>query len=332
MKSVYTLLFTFLIGSFNSYSQQKEVSLYLSHYYNGEEFELDSNYTIDDSITCTISRLEYYLTINSLHSNSGGLVEFGGEFYTAEDSLIPYSGKQVLVNTKKHKYALGIHDITDLSTMGFHIGVPSEINDQDPSIWASNHALAPKEPSMHWGWEAGYRFIAFEAMVDEDSDGIFESVLQYHAVGDILYRSLNHTINTVETEEEIIIYMDVNYEKLFTDINASNGGVFHGEQDQVIALMDNFATNDVFANTENLSIESTTLLNAFSPNPFSNSLQIQIENTSQLKVYSILGNLVYESILNKGTSLINTETLNPGLYIFDLETTNGVSSYKLIKN
>ena len=208
MKSVYTLLITVLISTLNCYAQQKEVSLYLSHYYNGDEFTIDNDFIIDDSISCTISRLEYYLTINSLQASNGDSIVYPGEFYTAEEELINYSGKQVLIKTKKHKYSLGFHDITNLNSMDFHIGVPSEINHQDPTIWENSHALAPKDPSMHWGWAAGYRFIAFEAMVDEDSDGIFESVLQYHAVGDTLYRSLSQTINTVETEEEIIIYVD----------------------------------------------------------------------------------------------------------------------------
>ena len=332
MKSVYTLLFTVLIFSLNSYAQQKEVSLYLSHYYNGEEFTIDNDFIIDDSITCTISRLQYYLTINTLHASNGDSVVYPGEFYTAEEELINYSGKQVLVKTKKHKYSLGFHDITSLNTMEFHIGVPSEINHQDPTIWENSHPLAPKDPSMHWGWAAGYRFIALEAMVDEDSDGIFESVLQYHGVGDILYRSLSQTINTVETEEEIIIYMDVNYENLFTDINASNGGVFHGEQDQVIALMNNFAFNGVFSNTENLSIKNSSSLSSISPNPFSNSLQIEIEKPSILKAYSILGKLLFEITLEKGLNSINTQMLTQGVYIFKLKNEESTNSFKLLKN
>jgi len=332
MKTTYSLLFTLFTISLNCFSQQKEVSLYLSHYYNGEAFKLDETYSFGDSVNCNISRLEYYLNINSLYSSNGDSIEFLGEFYTADDSLINYSGKQVLVKTKKHKYSLGLHDISDLSTMNFHLGVPSEINKQDPSIWTINHALAPKDPSMHWGWDAGYRFIAFEAMVDKDSDGIFESVLQYHAVGDILYRSLSQAINTVETEEEIIIYMDVNNEKLFTDTNASDGGVFHGQQEQIISLMDNFAFNSVFANTENLSIKNSHSLTSISPNPFSNFLQFEIEKSATLRAYSILGNLLFETPLEKGLNSINTSMLTQGVYIFRVENEASIDSFKLLKN
>ena len=332
MKSVYTLLFTFLIYSLNSYSQQKEVSLYLSHYYSGENFDLDETYAFDDGINCDISRLEYYLNINTLISNTGNSITFEDEFYTAGDAVIYYTGKQILVNTQKNKYSLGVHDISDLNTMEFHIGVPSEINHQDPAIWANSHPLAPKSPSMHWGWASGYRFIALEAMVDEDSDGVFESVLQYHAVGDALYRVVNQTITTVETEDEIIIYLDVNYENLFTGIDASIGGVFHGDQNQVVGLMDNFATNNVFSNSENLSINKLVSINEISPNPFSNYLTIQLEETSKIKIHSILGTLVYQEVLVKGIVNINTHTFKAGVYIVEIESKNNMISYKLVKN
>ncbi len=332
MKYTYSLVTLLLSISLNCFSQQKEVSLFLSHYYDGAEFTLDNHYTLDDTITCTISRLEYYLTINKLVSNSGEAIEYGGDFYTAENDLISYDGKQVFINTLKNKYSLGERNISDLITMEFNVGVAEDINHQDPTLWSSSHALAPKNPSMHWGWAAGYRFAAIEAMVDEDSDGLFESVLQYHAVGDILYMSQSLAINTVETEEEIIIYLDVHYDKLFTGINASNSGVFHGQQDQVVALMDNFAGNSVFTNSENLSLNSESLTNSLSPNPFTNSLKIELEKASKLKVYTILGDLLFETALNSGNSTIDTNWLKQGVYIFKLENELATRSFKLLKN
>ena len=332
MKTIYTLLIISLSCTFYSSAQNKEISLYLSHYYNGETINLDDTLSFEDGINYNISRLEYYLTINTLRATNGDSIVYPGEFYTSEDSLINYSGKQLLVNTQKNKYSLGLHDISDLNTMQFHVGVPAEINHQDPTIWPSSHPLAPKTPSMHWGWAAGYRFIAFEAMVDEDSDSIFETVLQYHGVGDTLYRAVNRTVNTEETEEEIIIYLDVNYEELLLGINASSGGVFHGEHEQVMGLMDNFANNEVFTNTENMSLKSTLPANNISPNPFSNSLSIKLEKPSQLKVYSILGKLVYERHLVVGSNTIVTQKLKEGLYIFHLENEDSIKSYKLLKN
>ena len=332
MKTTYTLLVTLLFCSLNISAQQKEVSIYLNHYYNGEVFELDEIYPVDNDINCQISRLEYYLTVNTLYSSNGDSISFGGEFYTAEDSLINYNGKSLLVRTSKHKYSLGNLDIKELNQMKFHIGVPSEINHQDPVIWPSNHALAPKDPSMHWGWNSGYRFLALEAMVDENEDGIFESVLQYHAVGDTLYRTLHQTISTVETDEEIIIYLDVNFENLLVNINASDAGVFHGEQTQVMGLMDNFAFNSVFTNTVNLSLSSPTVLGSIFPNPFSNQINIQVIEPTELKVYSVLGKLVYQNVVTKGTHTIQTDFLEQGLYIFKLNTKEESRSIKLLKN
>tara|TARA_B100000780_G_C21114881_1_gene450951 strand:+ start:193 stop:1191 length:999 start_codon:yes stop_codon:yes gene_type:complete len=331
MKTIYTLLIISLSFTFYSSAQDKEVSLYLNHYYNGETLDLDDTLSFDDGRNYKISRLEYYLNINTLRATNGDSIVYPGEFYTAEDDLINYSGKQLLINTEKHKYALGFYEISDLNAMEFHIGVPQEINLQDPAIWPTSHALAPKYPSMHWGWAAGYRFLALEAMIDKDSDGLFEFPLNYHAVGDALYRSVNQTISTVETESEIIIYLDVNYEKLFTGNNTSAGGIFHGAQEQVVGIMDNFATNNVFTNTANLRVTKLALSNKITPNPFSNYLRIEIEEPSTIKVYSLLGKLVYQAVLSVGTTNLNTAKFKTGIYMVQIETKNSINSLKLIK-
>lgn len=330
MKTIYLLTLSSLMISLNCFSQ-KSVVLNLSHYYNEEPFELDQEVILEDSIKCKISRLEYYLNINSLHSNNGDSVAFSGIFYNAEGAAITYPGKQILVDTERQHYEIGMHTISDLKSMVFHVGVPPELNHQDPTIWDSNHPLAPQNPSMHWGWSSGYRFIALEGMVDEDSDSVYETVLQYHGVGDVLYHPINQTINVIETANEITIHLDVNYENLLADINASSGGVFHGQQDQVIGLVNNFSTN-VFSNTTNLNLTSPSIIESIAPNPFSNAVQIELKKPSKIKIFTIQGRLVIETKLEGGMNTINTDMLPKGVYIFKLENDSISDSYKMLKN
>lgn len=330
MKTIQLLTFSLLLFSLNCFSQ-KNVVLHLSHYFNKESFELGQEVTLEDSIKCKISRLEYYLNVNSLHSNNGDSVALSGIFYNAEDSAITYPGKQILVDTERQHYEIGLQAISDIKSMIFHIGVPPELNHQDPTIWDSNHPLAPKDPSMHWGWIAGYRFIALEGMVDENSDSVYETVLQYHGVGDTLYQLINQDVSVIETANEITIYLDVNYESLLANINASNGGVFHGQQDQVIGLINNFSTN-VFSNTTNLNLTSLSILQSIAPNPFSNAVQIELKKPSKIKIYSIQGRLIIETKLEEGMNTLDTEWLPKGVYIFKLENNSISQSYKMLKN
>ena len=330
MKTIYLLTLSSLMISLNCFPQ-KSVVLNLSHYYNEEPFELDQEVMLEDSIKCKISRLEYYLTVNSLHSNNGDSVAFSGIFYNAEGAAITYPGKQILVDTERQNYEIGMHTISDLKSMFFHVGVPPELNHQDPTIWDSNRPLAPQNPSMHWGWSSGYRFIALEGMVDEDSDSVYETVLQYHGVGDILYQPVSQSINAIETANEITIYLEVNYESLLADINASSGGVFHGQQDQVIGLMNNFSTN-VFSNTTNLNLNNLSTTESIAPNPFSNAVQIELKKSSKIKIYTIQGRLVIDRELDKGMNTIDTDMLPKGVYIFKLENNSISDSYKMLKN
>jgi hypothetical protein len=73
------------------------------------------------------------------------------------------------------------------------------------------------------------------------------------------------------------------------------------------------------------------------PNPFKNYFHFNVKNTSSneasLKVYSIEGKLVKSDSLslNKGNFTVDTSGLSKGLYIVEIETAEGKSKFKMIK-
>ena len=69
-------------------------------------------------------------------------------------------------------------------------------------------------------------------MIDENQDGIFETVIQYHPVDDSYYSEIIITDAVIETDNSIEIYLNVNYNKLIENIGTNEGGVYHGLHDE----------------------------------------------------------------------------------------------------
>ena len=96
--------------------------------------------------------------------------------------------------------------------------------------------------------------------------------------------------------------------------------------------MDNFSRNNVFTVPENLNLKETYVSIAVFPNPFSNTIQLNLNENSIVKVYNSLGLLVDEFKFDKGQQQINTETLLNGIYILSIQSKSGTENTKLLKN
>ena len=317
MKRAISILIFLLINSL-VFGQSKEVNIFLNHKYNGGDFNFDSTYVVDGNTPIKFNRLEYYLHLKSIISNDGETTNLSDHY--------------LLVNPSQNHYNIGSYEISNVSTLLLNIGVAQEINHDDPSLWYASHPLAPQIPSMHWGWSAGYIFVALEGMIDENQDGIFETVIQYHPVDDSYYSEIIITDAVIETDTSIEIYLNVNYNKLIENIGTNEGGVYHGLHDENELLINNFIYNNVFTVPENLNLKETSISNAVFPNPFSNSIQLNLNENSIVKVYNSLGILVDAYNLDKGQQQINTQTLLNGVYILSLQSKSGTENIKLLKN
>ena len=284
MKNLFSLLLFVFVGS-AVFAQPKEIIIQLNHNYNGAEFVLaeyipnepetflvdNQSHIVDVGTSINFFRMQYYLHINSVKSSNGESIEFSDTY--------------LLVDPTQNEYSIGSHEVSDVKELLFHLGVAPEINNNDPALWDASHPLAPQNPSMHWGWAAGYRFIAVEAMLDTDHNDTLETPLQYHVVDNSYYSALNITDAMVETESTITIFMDVNYDKMFENINVSEGGVFHGIFDENLALVNNIINNNVFTVPEDLNLNENHISSDVFPNPFSNEIQLFLnENLSLIHI------------------------------------------------
>ena len=319
MKNIILIAFLTIIN-YSIKAQNKEIVVEINHLYDGEVLNFDSTYIVGNNIPIRFDRIEYYIHLNSLISNQN----------IATDLIDKY----ILVNANQNNYNIGEIELLDddLISLNFNIGVEYNLNHADPSLQDSSHPLAPQFPSMHWGWAAGYRFAALEGMIDKNQDSVMETVFQYHPVDDSYYSDTITCDGIIENQNNVTIFINANYDRLIEDIGTDEGGVYHGIYEENGLLMDNFSRNNVFTVPENLNLNETYVSNAVFPNPFSNSIQLNLNENSIVKVYNSHGILVDEYKLNKGEQRINTETLVNGIYILSVQGKSCTENIKLFKN
>jgi cytochrome c peroxidase len=54
----------------------------------------------------------------------------------------------------------------EFKRLRFTVGLPSNIDHTDPSVWPADHPLHPDLCGLHWGWKSGYVFLAIEGHFD----------------------------------------------------------------------------------------------------------------------------------------------------------------------
>lgn len=87
-----------------------------------------------------------------------------------------------------------VADNLKLTTASFFVGVDGDTNAEselDFTERAEGDPLGQQNPTMHWGWAGGYRFLNIDGMADTDGDGEFETQLTYHLGKDEFLRSFS---------------------------------------------------------------------------------------------------------------------------------------------
>ena len=86
---------------------------------------------------------------------------------------------------------------------------------------------------------------------------------------------------------------------------------------------------ELYIETETSLIEAEEYL-PFYPNPVINQLHLELPEQLLIKIYSAVGTLLYEEILN-GSVMLDMTTYEEGLYLLELEEFGLTKRFKLIK-
>ncbi|MFT5621252.1 MAG: hypothetical protein ACI9QR_001588, partial [Flavobacteriaceae bacterium] len=264
----------------------------------------------------SLGRMQYYLS-------QFVLVHDGGQ-QTSIPNLFSLVNGKVSLNTE---IALGSVSFTEIEEIKFSVGVDSHNNHLDPASYNSTHPLAPQNPSMHWGWTSGYRFVAMEG-----TTGATNEIFEIHALGDNLYFQVSLAVEAVESNGNYYIAVEADYAKAIQDISIAGGLIEHGSSQKASDLLLNFQTNvfkaiaaDTTGNPTGIrNITAVKAVSAF-PNPSSGLVNFSLENVkgaSQIELYNMLGSLVQtETILSDKFSILQETN---GVYLVLIKDANGL--------
>ena len=221
MKLPVLFAFTLFIGTLFA---QTDVELKINHEISGQSFAF--NQTAQNSMghEFQLIRMEYYLTRFTI-------IHDGGQELSLDDDVV------FLVQADDNSsLTLGNFNITSIEGIRFHVGVHTPTNHEDPTLYSNSHPLGPKAPSMHWGWTAGYRFIALEGWGGDQ----FNQKVELHGLGDNNYHETTVMTgsNTVAGVEQIEIFAD--YSRGLENISVVNGVIVHGETGDAARICSNF--------------------------------------------------------------------------------------------
>ncbi len=313
MKKLLTAVLAFMIVVVAS--AQTTVKLNIEHLLKDKNFAL--NQASDNNLgnSFNVTRLEYYISEISIIHDGGKTTNATGVYILANASTAL-------------SVDLGSYNVTKIEGVKFSIGVNSPQNNQDPSQWPVGHALAPKSPSMHWGWTAGYRFVALEGKAGSSLNTGYE----LHALGNNYYYPIQIPLAAQEVFGQLHINLKADYSKAIENINVSSGVIMHGEGAETIKMLQNFRdhvfTSDSGAKNILTSITTAVSPNALTiyPNP-SNGNDITVEITDNTVAYTtvqvadITGRVVTEVVTNS-TQAIDITNFEKGIYMVSLMNGN----------
>jgi hypothetical protein len=313
MKRTSTLLAILLMTCLSSIAQV-DVELQINHMLGSQTFQMNQTAQNDLSQDFQVTRLEYYVSrITVIHD--------GGQTLPAGDAVV------ALVNANDGSSTtieLGSLNVTAIEGVKFHIGVYAPLNNEDPTLFASGHPLAPQSPSMHWGWAAGYRFLAMEGQAGSS----FSQNFQLHGLGNGNYHENTVTVAGQSVGGTEIIYVAADYTRAIEAIDVASGPISHGEVGQAKTAVENFRDH-VFSAGEEL-VGTNELADDFEwavyPNPLTDGVATNVvisENVTDMviTITNSIGQVITSEELN-GLTTYPLSLQEAGIYFVTL-TRNG---------
>jgi MbnP/Secretion system C-terminal sorting domain len=292
---------------------QTDVTLRINHKLGSADFAYDQVAQNNLGHEYKTTRLEYYLSQVTIVHDGGmetavpldtvALVQPGTELATS----IP----------------LGSYLVTSIESVKFYIGIHEPTNNEDPSLYSVDHPLGPKSPSMHWGWTAGYRFVAYEGFGGSG----FSQNFQLHGLGNENYFEIEKDVNVVDESGVLVMDLNADYTRGVENIDLNSGTISHGSTGEAKQTLENWR-DFVFGNyAVGIEANSPTAVWSVYPNPSTGLVTLKVEANAAaaiVQVSNVLGEIV--QTINLADALTQEVELNQtGIFMFTILDQSGIA-------
>ena len=334
MKNIIRIFLLILVLGFanNSESIAAKVNFQINHKLGSEVFGYNKAAKNNLNNSFELIRMEYYLSDFTIIHDGGIRTKIDSSFMLIQASKNPILNQLVDLDTK------GL-SITNIEGIEFGVGVPAPINNDDPTKWPAFHPLAPQSPSMHWGWAAGYRFVAMEGFVSE----LTNTALEVHALNNENYKLTTFNTNTkADANGDFTIVIDADYTRALENLDISAGLINHSGEGEAATLLNNFRelvfTPIIISSVEDINTNDSKI-NIY-PNPSNGEFMVDLSELNlnqdskvinQVKIYDNLGKLVNElTDLNSISNQLNIKINQKGSFVIGFYNGSELLSTKKI--
>lgn len=306
------IAFIIALICFGKTGAQTPVELHITHKLGGGNLAFYQKVQNNLGNDFNVDRLEYFVSGISIKHDGGKVTNIPSHY--------------IRVNANKNVTdALGNYNITNVESVSFHIGVDAAMNHADPTQHPAGHALALAGASMHWGWAAGYRFIAMEGFCGPDMK------LNYtiHPVGDVLYYETTIPVTGKIRSGKLVIPVEGDYLMALKDIDVSKGRAAHGADTTETRMAENFRDH-VFSEGHPVSVEhaisSDNSIKLY-PNPTTgNNTFISFGNadaTATIYIKDVTGKNIQQHTKPAGRNTMLLQLPQAGLYLVEVQYADG---------
>jgi hypothetical protein len=300
-------------------NSQTDVTLVIDHKLGSNDFQLNQTSQNNLGNTFQLSRMEYYITRFSV-------IHDGGQILAINDDVV------ALVKAQNYTaISLGSLNVSSIEGVKFHIGVFDPVNTGDPALQPASSPLSFQNPSMHWGWAAGYRFIALEGM----SGPSVNQTTELHGLGNQNYFETTVMATGEALNGGQVISIEADYTEGLRDIDVSSGLIVHGTGQEAAQMIGNFR-DYVFSPGQSVAGVETIAFDKVKVYPIPSQGKITLETPAEFvgakaTLVNAQGQTVKQFEVQSGASQMEVTLNETGLFKLVLENDNKEKkTYKLI--